>query len=124
MGEMIGTCRYCQQQKVVSAEDQESADAAATLDCDCEGGEFERRKEEVRDQLDRLIGEKAPDNGWPATTPATFNAIADMADLVVAGDIASIEMRIDDTKLKIGRSKSRIGVERSMTIKQGGQIEK
>ena len=121
---MTGTCRYCGQTKIIKAEDQEHADALVTIDCNCEGGAFERQKKEVRDTLAALIGEQAPEYGWEATTPHIYECIANMADLVVAGDIASIGLRIAETNLKITRTKGKINVERTKTIKQGGQIEK
>ena len=47
-----------------------------------------------------------------------------MAMHILTGDVASIGIRLKDTSLKISRSKGKISIERSKTIKQGGTIEK
>lgn len=122
--EMTGTCRECGQTKIVKAWNQEEADEAATLDCSCPGGELARRKKHVGEQLDELIGELAPDNGWDPVRPEVFQAVREIANHIAENRITSCAMRIDDTNLKISRSKGKINIERSKTIRQGGSIEK
>lgn len=124
MLDMVGNCKYCGQTAVVKAETQEEADAAATLDCNCQGGELERKKKQVKEQLDELIGEMAPDNGWDPVRPEVFETIRSMADQIVEGNISSCAMRVDDTNLKISRSKGKINIERAKTVRMGGSIEK
>ena len=124
MKDMTGVCRYCGQTKIVKAEDQDDADDKVTLDCSCEGGEFERKKKEVGSRLDELIGETAPEYGWEPADPDVYDSIRAMAMHVLAGDIGSVGIRLQDTSLKINRSKGKISIERSKTIRQGGTIEK
>lgn len=124
MESMTGTCRYCGQTKIVEAESQKDADERVTIDCSCPGGELERKKRHVQEQLDELIGELAPDNGWDPVRPAVFNTILKIAYHIVENDISSCAMRVDDSNLKITRSKGKINIERSKTIRQGGSIEK
>lgn len=121
---MTGVCRYCGQTRIVKAENQEEADRSVTLNCNCEGGEFERKKKEVGSRLDELIGETAPEYGWEPAEPEVFDTIRAMAMHILAGDIGSVGIRLADTNLKISRNKGKISIERSKTIKQGGTIEK
>lgn len=122
--DMTGVCRGCGQTKIVKAATQEEADSAATLDCSCPAGELARRVKHVGEQLDELIGELAPDNGWDPVRPEVYKAVRAMAECIAEDRITSCNMRIDDTNLKISRSKGKINIERSKTIRQGGSIEK
>ena len=124
MSDMTGVCKYCGQTKIVKAETQEEADRTATLDCNCQGGELERKKKHVKEQLDELIGELAPDNGWDPVRPEVFETIKELAFLITEDRISSCSMRVDDTNLKISRTKGKINIERSKTVKMGGLIEK
>lgn len=122
--EMTGTCKHCGQTKIVQAASQDEADHKAAIDCTCPGGDAERRKKQVKEQLDELIGYLAPDNGWEPAKEETFDAIREIADQIAEEKITSCAMRLDDTNLKISRNKGKITIERSKTIKQGGSIEK
>ena len=122
--EMTGTCAHCGQTKIVQAATQDEADHKAAIDCTCPGGDVERRKKQVKEQLDELIGYLAPDNGWEPAKEETFDAIREIADQIAEEKITSCAIRIDDTNLKISRNKGKITIERSKTIKQGGSIEK
>lgn len=122
--DMTGTCAYCGQSKIVKAVTQQEADAMASIDCSCPGGEMERRKMHVKEQLDALIGYLAPDTGWEPVKQGVFDSIKEIANRVAEGDITSCAIRVDDTNLKITRNKGKITIERSKTIKQGGSIEK
>ena len=124
MQEMLGTCMYCGQTKIVKAQTQEEANEMTTLDCSCPGGEMVRRKKQVEDQLDQLIGELAPDNGWDAVKPEVYRTISELAAKISEVEITSCTIRIDETNLRITRTKGRINIERSKTIRQGGSIEK
>lgn len=124
MEDMTGVCRYCGQTRIVKAENQEDADNSVTLNCNCEGGEFERKKKEVGSRLDELIGETAPEYGWEPADPDVYEDIRAMAMHVLTGNIGSVGIRLQDTSLKIHRSKGKISIERSKTIRQGGTIEK
>ena len=122
--EMTGTCKHCGQTKIVRAASQEEADRIAAMECNCPGGDMERRKKQVKEQLDELIGYLAPDNGWEPAKEETFDAIREIAEQIAEEKITSCAMRIDDTNLKLSRNKGKITIERSKTIKQGGSIEK
>lgn len=111
---------YCGQTKIVKADDQDEANMIASASCGCMEGELERKKEHVKEQLDELIGELAPDNGWDPARPDVFNTILEVAYRVAEGSISSCSMRVDDTNLKISRSKGKINIERSKTVRQGG----
>ena len=127
MGKMesfTGTCSYCGQTKIVMAESQKDANERVTLDCSCPGAEMEQRKKDVRVLLDALIGELAPDNGWDPADPEVYESILQMADRIAEESITLCSMRVDDTNLKISRSKGKMNIERSKTIRQGGSIEK
>ena len=122
--DMTGVCRGCGQTKIVKAYTQMEADSAVTMDCTCPEGELARRKKQVKEQLDELIGELAPDNGWEPVRPEVFQTVREMAERIAENRITSCAMRIDETNLKISRSKGKINIERSKTIRQGGSIEK
>lgn len=124
MESYTGICKHCGQTQIVKAESQEDANERTTLECSCPGGELERTKKHVREQLDVLIGELAPDNGWDPVRPEVFETIKAMADRIAENLISSCAMRVDGTNLKISRSKDKINIERSKTIRQGGSIEK
>ena len=124
MEKLVGVCRFCGQTMVTDEETQDLADREATLNCKCPGAEIERTKESVKEELDDLIGELAPDNGWEPVRPNVFNAVAKVSDCVVEGTITSATFRISETNLKIGRNKGKISVQRTKTITQGGTIEK
>lgn len=118
--EMTGTCTFCGQTRIVRADTQEEADRMALADCNCQGAEMARTRGHVREQLDALIGELAPDNGWDPVRERVFEAIEEMAYCISDGLVTSCAMRVDDTNLKISRSKGKINVERSKTIWMGG----
>ena len=122
--DLTGCCAYCGQTKIVKAEDQEEANQLATIDCTCPGGELERKKKHVQEQLDELIGELAPDNGWDPVRPKVLEAITNIAYHIAEDSISSCALRVDDTNLKITRNKGKINIERSKTIREGGSIEK
>lgn len=124
MEKLVGVCRFCGQTMVTDEETQDLADREATLNCKCPGAEIERTKGSVREELNELIGEMAPDNGWEPARPNVFNAVAKVSDCVVEGTITSATFRISETNLKIGRNKGKISVQRTKTITQGGTIEK
>ena len=124
MESYTGTCTYCGLTQIVTAASAEDADARVALECNCPGGELERKKKHVREQLDVLIGELAPDNGWDPVRPEVFEAINAVADRIAENLISSCAMRVDGTNLKISRSKDKINIERSKTVRQGGSIEK
>lgn len=121
---MTGTCRFCGQTKIVTAGSQEEADMIATADCGCHGAELARKKKHVGEQLDELIGELAPDNGWDPVRPKVYEVILQLAYQITENHISSCAMRVDDTNLKITRNKGKINIERSKTVRQGGSIEK
>ena len=85
---------------------------------------MERKKKQVTEQLDVLIGELAPDNGWDPVRPAVFDTISEVAYRIAEDRIGSCTMRVDDTTLKISRNKGKIDIVRTKTIRQGGSIEK
>ena len=122
--DLTGVCKYCGQTKIVKALTEPEADDVVTLECSCPGGEMERRKKQVTEQLDELIGELSPDNGWEPARPEAFKAIKGIAEQIAEGTIASCGIRVDDTNLKISRNKGKINIERSKTIRQGGTVEK
>ena len=122
--ELTGVCRYCGQTRIVKAADQESADDAATLDCGCPGGELERTKKHIKERLDELIGETAPDNDWTAVSLKAYEAVISAAYCIAEGEIQTCAMRVDGTNLKIARKGDKISIVRSKTVSQGGSIEK
>ena len=122
--EMTGACLECGQTKIVRARTEAEAHILATLDCSCPGGEMARRKKSVKEQLDELIGELAPDNGWDPVGQEVFRVMKGLGDCIAENKITSCAMRIDDTNLKIKTVSGKINIERSKTIKQGGIIEK
>lgn len=124
MESMTGTCKHCGQTQIVKAESQEDADERVTIECKCPGGELERKKKHVKEQLDELIGELAPENDWDPVSPEAFEAITEIAYRIAEDLISSCAMRVNDTNLKITKSKGKINIERSKTIRQGGSIEK
>ena len=124
MEKLVGVCRFCGQTMVTDEETQDLADREATLNCKCPGAEIERTKESVKEELDDLIGELAPDNGWEPVRPKVFETLTAVVDCIVEGTITSAAFRIDETNLKLGRNKGKITVMRTKTITQGGTIEK
>jgi len=122
---MTGTCEFCGQTQFVSADTQAEADRLVTESCNCAGGELARKKKELKERLDELIGEQAPDYGWePAGTAKAYKAICKIAEVIAEGGIESVGIRIDKTNLKIGNKGGKIIVERSKTVKQSGTIDK
>ena len=123
--DMIGTCTGCGQTKTVKAVSQEEADNIATAECTCSAGEQFRKKKELDERLNELIGEEAPEYGWEAAgSKQIFEAIKAIGHIVAEGGIESVGIRIDKTNLKIGAKGGKIVVERSKTVKQGGIIDK
>lgn len=120
---MTGTCQFCGQTKILRTEDQEQADRMATESCDCPGGKIAKREKLVSERLDELIGELAPENNWDPVDPEAYEKILDLAYMIVEGKMESVVIRIDHTNLKVRNSGGKIIVERSKSVKQGGNIE-
>ena len=117
MEEYVGTCRFCGQTAVVKAENEEEAERIATMQCSCPGGE-------MMETLDQLIGEQSPQYGWDPVTPEAFETIEGLAISIATGMIDAATISISNTKLKIVNKAKKIQIERAMSVRQGGTIEK
>ena len=123
METMIGRCKYCGAEQTVIADDQADADRQVAEACDCGAADIEAKKNMLRTTLSELAGELAPDNGFKAVSPETFELITDIGDAVVEGRFDKASIKVDGTNISITRSGNKVAAFRSETRKRGGNIE-
>lgn len=123
METMIGRCEYCGAEQTVIADDQADADRQVAEACDCGAADIEAKKHMLRTTLSELAGELAPDNGFKAVSPETFELITDIGDAVVEGRFDKASIKVDGTNISITRSGNKVAAFRSETRKRGGNIE-
>ncbi len=123
MKNFIGRCNNCGREQSTFAVSQKIADRMVTENCDCKGGDIKEKRILMHRQLNTLCGEEAPDYGFEAVRPGTYDVILDIADLVVEGKIQTATFKIDGTTISMSNAGGKIRAKRSQKIEQGGNIE-
>lgn len=119
----IGRCRNCGREQSTITSSQEAADRMVTESCDCRGGDVPEKKILMHRQLKTLCGEEAPEYGFDAVDPNTYDRIVEIADLVVEGKIQTATFKVDGTTISMSNAGGKIRAKRSQKIEQGGNIE-
>lgn len=100
MEQMIGTCMYCGQTRLVYADSQDNADMIATEECGTCDNPVKRRKQ-LFENLDSLLGERAIDYGMPAVDEETLDVIKDAGSEIISGNIEAATFKVKGTTVSI-----------------------
>ena len=99
---LYGACRYCGEQRIVNAADQQDADNKATNDCVCPDAMFHRKKRQIEERLRSICcGEEAKAGNFMAYDNDQLTAVMQLAELVQRGKIASVQITAADSVLKL-----------------------
>lgn len=125
MGTFTGKCRYCGNEIIIIAEDQEDADRQASRDCSCGGAKQEEavrlRKRAMRNELMKLIGHECEEEGFRPLKDGTAGVMCMLGNMAVDGEIQKATIAVDGTTITIAGGE-KIKVKRTMKYEQGSQI--
>ena len=123
---LMGKCRFCGNEFGVLAEDQRSADEAASKDCGCGGWEKEmearRKKFELREELIRLAGEGCEELMFKPVSGEVLTKLTEIGNMIVDGQIRQATLKIDGTTFTLSGGE-KIKVKRGYSYEQNGEIE-
>lgn len=100
MKQMTGTCMYCGQTRFVYADSQDRADTIATEECGACDNPIKKTKL-LFENIDRLLGETAPDYGMPIIDEEAIDMIKDVGSLLISGKIESATFKVKGTTVSI-----------------------
>lgn len=108
-----GICKYCGQTQPIMAMDQQDADQKITEYCDCDGAKFEKKKQQLIENLDYTIGEGAVNMGIKKVSEGQESLITEMAMAVLEGKIEKATCQIDSTVITITMASDKCKVKRT-----------
>ena len=98
---IIGTCKFCGQQQVVEAYNQEVANERATANCKCEEGKRFRKKEECLDRIADICQAPRQEAGVMPLPQELAAHVRKSADLVALGAFGGVTIDFMDTVIKL-----------------------
>ena len=102
MQTLYGACRYCGEQRIVNAADQEDANNKVTNQCACPDAMFHRKKRQIEGRLRSICcGEEAEAGNFMTYDDEQLTAVIQLAELVQRGKIASVQITAADSVLKL-----------------------
>lgn len=97
---MIGTCRHCgQSQEVANAVTKAEADAYASINCSCKEAEAEANLILARDELRKMTGPEAKENGFKPLDEETVEFLETVLDAVGEGLFTNATINTGDGTL-------------------------
>ena len=121
MENMMGKCEYCGAQIGVMAATQEEANKIAEEQCGCAGGRRARKKENMKEKLDALIGEQCPPELNPVDQ-VVYDTILTVGCMIIDGIMQSATFKIDGTTVTVKAGK-KIEVTRRRVYEQGAEVQ-
>ena len=127
MDNYMGRCEYCGKEMGIMAESQEEANHIVAKECFCGGAkqaeEIERKKQELRTQLDQLTGPDCEELNFIPLPEELRDILNQIGEAVVDGKIRQITMKTYGTQIVI-RGGEKIKATRSYKYEQGGEVSK
>ena len=111
--QMTGTCTYCGQTMIVHASSQQEADLIAAEECTCDN--ILKRCRRCADNIDKICGTSAKDNGMDIVTEEVIESLKEIGDLCVYGHVEAASIRLGDSTIVIKRIKDGVAVQRKKT---------
>lgn len=97
MDNYMGRCEYCGKEMGIMAESQEEANHIVAKECFCGGAkqaeEIERKKQELRTQLDQLTGPDCEELNFIPLPEELRDILNQIGEAVVDGKIRQITMK-------------------------------
>lgn len=126
MDNYMGRCEYCGKEMGIMAESQEEANHIVSKECFCGGAkqveEIERKKQELRTQLDQLTGPDCEELNFIPLPEELRDILNQIGEAVVDGKIRQITMKTYGTQIVI-RGGENIKATRSYKYEQGGEVQ-
>lgn len=105
MDNYMGRCEYCGKEMGIMAESQEEANHIVAKECFCGGAkqaeEIERKKQELRTQLDQLTGPDCEELNFIPLPEELRDILNQIGEAVVDGKIRQITMKTYGTQIVI-----------------------
>ena len=102
MQTLYGACRYCGEQRIVNAADQEDANNKVTNQCVCPDALFHKKRMQIAEMIQETCsGDHAVTNGFISCDSDQTQAILNMAELVQLRKIAKVQITMFDSVLTI-----------------------
>lgn len=122
MKNFMGKCQWCDNEIGVMAEDQLEANRIAEANCRCGGAEIAQKKEEMRIEVDRLIGEGCREtSGFKPVKDEAYGVIMNAAMATVEGTLQGVSFKVDGTNIKITNS-GKMKIKRDYKYEQSGEV--
>lgn len=122
MENLVGNCQYCGAQMGVLAQNQADADRMAEEKCTCGGVKKARKKENVRKEINNLIGVNCAE-GFSPVEEAVHAAIETVGLMIADKQLQQASFKVDGTVITIKSGLSGIKVSRKRVYEQTGEIE-
>lgn len=108
MSEFYGACKFCGQQQIIAAADQEDANIKATKDCDCPDAVLARKRQAIIDQVRSICcGEDAKEAKFQLFDAEQMSVTIELAKLIQLGNIMNVKITAADSILKMSLSKDK-----------------
>lgn len=108
MENMYGTCRFCGQQKIVSAADQADADIKATNECTCPDAVLNKKRKRVTEYMQSICsGDDATEAKFQMFDSDQTHVAVNLAELIQLGKFLNAKIVSEDSVLKISLSKNK-----------------
>ena len=102
MQTLYGVCRYCGEQRIVNAADQEDANYKVTNQCTCPDALFYKKRMQIAEMIrETCSGDCAVTNGFISCDSDQVQAIINMAELVQLRKFAKVQITMFDSVLAI-----------------------
>lgn len=98
---IIGTCRFCGQQKAVEAIYEAGANEIATAECNCEEGKMFRKKEECLEHIMDICQAPASDTGVKPLPSEYALFVRQAGDLVALKVLQKVTIDYMDTTITL-----------------------
>lgn len=122
MKNFMGKCQWCGREIGVMAEDQLEADRIVEATCYCEGAEIALKKEEMRIEVDRLIGEGCGETSdFKPVNNEAYGVIMNAAMATVEGTLQGASFKVDGTNIKITNS-GKTKIKRDYKYERSGKV--
>lgn len=122
MNNFMGKCQWCGREIGVMAEDQMEADRIVEATCYCGGAEIALKKEEMRIEVDRLIGEGCGETSdFKPVKNEAYGVIMNAAMATVEGTLQGASFKVDGTNIKITNS-GKTKIKRDYKYERSGEV--
>lgn len=118
----IGRCQHCGKEASVLTDSQATANSLVTESCNCDGAKIEEIRRALRNRMDDICGQYAPEYGFDAIDSDIYNMLLQMCDWIVTDRIHSMTVTIDGTKLTVNNTGAKVKVKRTYTKSHSAEV--